>query len=254
MHRLCKQRLQAALMVWASLLISACSEAQVDYQRINHANGARLEVVAVSDLTQLKLFLNRTNGTPYQSFAALKNSLQPCQSLDFAMNAGMYHADFSPVGLYLAPKQARTALNTSVGFGNFFMQPNGVLAWNSRQAVVMSTAKYAQSTFAAEYATQSGPMLIVDGKINPKFSADSTSLNIRNGVGIQNGRLYFAISQNKVSFYQFAQALQQLQLEQALYLDGSISSMYLPQQQRHDQQHKMGPMVVLLNDEACMKQ
>ena len=159
----------------------------------------------------------------------------------------MYHANYQPVGLYVAQGKQLTPLNTDTGFGNFFMQPNGVLAWNAEQAWIGKTTDYAGQNLQAAYATQSGPMLVINHQINPQFFPDATSKKIRNGVGIKGKTLYFAISQKPVSFYQFAQVFKDtLKTEQALYLDGSISSLYLPQTGREDMRHLLGPMLALV--------
>ena len=132
------------------------------------------------------------------------------------------------------------------------MQPNGVVAWNDQQVVIETTQDFKTSRFKANYATQSGPMLIIDGKINPKFLADSDSLKIRNGVGIKDNTLYFVITRNRVNFYQFAQLFKdELNIDNALYLDGSISSLYLPKIYREDRRYSLGPMIGLLNSKVC---
>lgn len=94
-------------------------------------------------------------------------------------------------------------------------------------------------------------MLIIDGKINSLFLSDSQSKKIRNGVGIRNNKLYFVISKNSVNFYNFAEFFQRnLKVEQALYLDGSISSLYV-RNKRNDQQFELGPMVGWVDQSSC---
>lgn len=95
-------------------------------------------------------------------------------------------------------------------------------------------------------------MLVIDGKINSQFLPQSDSVKIRNGVGIKDNQLYFVISRNKVSFYDFARVFQtQLQIKNALYLDGSISSLYYPPLKRQDNGHRLGPIVAWVDDQAC---
>ncbi|WP_109440371.1 phosphodiester glycosidase family protein [Acinetobacter haemolyticus] len=217
------------------------------FEEINYS------VVEVQDFSALKLYLKspKTNRY-YHKFSNIRGELQKCEHLDFAMNAGMYHPDFQPVGLYIESGKEIVALNENSGFGNFFMQPNGVLAWNQKQAIIKTTSEYKQQRFDAIYATQSGPMLIYDRKINPKFSPNSNSLKIRNGVGIKGNTLYFVISQQGVSFYQFAQFFkQQLSVENALYLDGSISSLYSTETQQHDSLMNLGPIVAGVRSVKC---
>ncbi len=95
-------------------------------------------------------------------------------------------------------------------------------------------------------------MLVIDGKINPLFLPDSQSKKIRNGVGIRDNKLYFVISKNRVNFYNFAKFFQgNLKVEQALYLDGSISSLYMQKNNQNDQQFQMGPMVGWVDESNC---
>ena len=224
-----------------------------DYQRVQLTQaGVDADVIQVKKLSDLQLFLNDPSQQPLLKFENIKKQLHSCQRLEFAMNAGMYHPDYAPVGLYIENRKQLTALNEQQGFGNFFMQPNGVVAWNDQQAVIETTQDFKTSRFKANYATQSGPMLIIDGKINPKFLADSDSLKIRNGVGVKDNTLYFVITRNRVNFYQFAQFFkEQLKIDNALYLDGSISSLYLPKVYREDRRYSLGPMIGLINSKVC---
>ncbi|VTX93181.1 phosphodiester glycosidase family protein [Acinetobacter ursingii] len=224
-----------------------------DYQRVQLTQaGVDADVIHVKKLSDLQLFLNDPSQQPLLKFENIKKQLHSYQRLEFAMNAGMYHPDYAPVGLYIENGKQLTPLNEQQGFGNFFMQPNGVVAWNDQQAVIETTQDFKTSRFKANYATQSGPMLIIDGKINPKFLADSDSLKIRNGVGIKDNTLYFVITRHRVNFYQFAQFFKdELNIDNALYLDGSISSLYLPKIYREDHRYRLGPMLGLLNSKVC---
>ncbi|BDE23938.1 hypothetical protein OCUAc20_24380 [Acinetobacter baumannii] len=107
------------------------------------------------------------------------------------------------------------------------MQPNGVLAWNDKQAVILTTEQYKAKVFQPDYATQSGPMLVINGKINPLFLANSDSKKIRNGVGVKNNKLYFVISKNRVNFYSFAQFFQKILKSSKLYTLTVLSLVYI---------------------------
>ena len=211
------------------------------------------DVIKVDHLQQLRLFLkDPKNARYYQKFAHIQKMLPICEQLSFAMNAGMYHPDFQPVGLYVEEGKEIVELNEAQGFGNFFMQPNGVLAWNDKYAVIKTTTDYKPMKFKPRFATQSGPMLVYKGQVNRQFVADSNSLKIRNGVGVRNNQLYFVISQQRVNFYQFAQFFKQnLKIDNALYLDGSISSLYLSQTKRQDKTFNLGPIVAEIAQENC---
>lgn len=222
----------------------AGSYAQASMLEVKNLNDKKYLVFKPKLLADLHLSLADSKGQVLGGFIQWQKQLNNCQSLSFAMNAGMYHPNYQPVGLYIEKLKPHTALNRDQGAGNFFMQPNGVVAWNQQKAMIVQTQHWEKTNFQAIYATQSGPMLVVDGKIMDKFLKDSDSRKIRNGVGIKNGQLYFVISQQRVNFYEFAQFFKEgLNVEQALYLDGSISSIYAPQIQRYDRAFKLGPMM-----------
>ncbi len=103
--------------------------------------------------------------------------------LAFAMNAGMYHADRAPVGLYIENGTEIAPLVASAGPGNFGLLPNGVFCIRETRADVIETLDFAADPPACTFATQSGPMLVIDGKLHPRFLVDSDSRHVRNGVG-----------------------------------------------------------------------
>ena len=210
------------------------------------------DVIRIDDLAKLQLLLNDQNGQAYKKFYKIQKAHPEC-SLSFAMNAGMYHADFSPVGLYVEHSKQLKKINLlTQNFGNFFLQPNGVVAWDHKKAIIQDSKTYAESKFKANFATQSGPMLVMNGVINSIFKSTSSSLKIRNGVGIKNNQLYFVISRGNINFYDFADIFKtQLKINQALYLDGSISSAYIPQAKRHDQVYDLGPMFMYTESKNC---
>ena len=162
-----------------------------------------------------------------------------------AVNAGMYHADSSPVGLYVEGGQQLKKANTAGGPGNFHMKPNGIFYFTSEEAGVMETGKYLKAKPAADFATQSGPMLVIDGKLHPRFSADGPSLKIRNGVGVRDAQtIVFAISNEAVSFGDFGRLFRDaLTCPNALFLDGSISSLWAPSVDRSDEFWPAGPIL-----------
>jgi uncharacterized protein YigE (DUF2233 family) len=232
-----------AIALTAGGVASAQAQQRADLCRpITHA-GASYSVCTV-DLRrhELKLFLKSANGSPYGSFSRLTQS-QP--GILFAMNAGMYHDDRSPVGLYVENGRELKAANTKPGPGNFHLKPNGVFYAAGTGAGVLETGRFLKAKPRADIATQSGPMLVIDGKIHPKFSDTSASLKIRNGVGIRDAAtVVFAISEEPVSFAAFARLFRDaLKCRNALFLDGSISSLYAPGLNRADALRPMGPIV-----------
>ncbi|TIS73902.1 MAG: hypothetical protein E5W94_26465, partial [Mesorhizobium sp.] len=86
----------------------------------------------------------------------------------FAMNAGMYHEDLTPVGLLVEEGRAVAPLNLADGKGNFFLKPNGVfLVRKDGKVAIMETNAYAAAKPDVAFATQSGPMLVIDGRLHP---------------------------------------------------------------------------------------
>lgn len=197
----------------------------------------------------LRLFLNGADGLPYGGFAAIDAALaDKGQHLAFAMNAGMFQPDQSPVGLYIEDGVQGHKIVTREGPGNFGLLPNGVFCIGAGFHVVESRA-YAQTPPACRYATQSGPMLLIGGKLHPDFRADSTSYHIRNGVGVSaDGKVaWFAISDDPVTFDRFARFFRDaLGAQDALYFDGSISRIYAPELGRMGGGFPVGPIVGLV--------
>jgi uncharacterized protein YigE (DUF2233 family) len=192
----------------------------------------------------LKLFWRGEDGAAFGSFDRLTRS-PAGRDLVFAMNAGMYQDDRSPVGLYVEDGQQLRAANTKAGYGNFHLKPNGIFYVAGQTAGVLKTGRYLAQRPRAAFATQSGPMLVIDGRIHPKFSDNGPSLKIRNGVGVANAHtVVFAISEGPVSFGQFARLFRDgLRCRNALFLDGSVSSLYAPGLRRMDRLMPLGPIV-----------
>jgi len=111
------------------------------------------------------------------------------------------------------------------------MQPNGVFyITNSNKGYVVPSVNFSKEN--VKFATQSGPMLVINNKIHSNFRKGSKNLNIRNGVGIlQNGKLLFAMSKQKINLFDFASYFKKQGCKNALYLDGFVSRTFLPSQQ-----------------------
>jgi uncharacterized protein YigE (DUF2233 family) len=178
----------------------------------------------------LKLYYKDDKGLNFKSLGALKAWLERNnKTLQFAMNAGMYKEDNSPQGLFIENGVQINPLDTSNGNGNFYLKPNGVFyITKNRKAGIISTDKIV-SLDTLQYATQSGPMLIIDGNMHPAFKEGSQNVNIRNGVGIlPDNTIIFVLSKNEINFYDFANYFKKLGCKNALYLDGLVSRAYLP--------------------------
>lgn len=233
--------------LWAG--IGATPARALDCRETTH-DGILYALCEVDTATErLELFLNNASGRPYGHFSAIEDMLAPQgQTLAFAMNAGMYHQDRRPVGLYIERGETLAPLQTRESFGNFGMLPNGLLCLTETGARVIETLRYRDTQPDCRAATQSGPMLVIDGALHPRFLPDSTSRYIRNGVGTTDAgdRAVFVISRNPVTFHQFARFFRDaLDLPQALYFDGNISRLHAPQLNRSDSGFRMGPVIGL---------
>lgn len=196
--------------------------------------------------TRLALFNLDAKGQPLGSFQALRTELDAHgKALTFAMNAGMFDDALRPIGLYIEDGKLAKKLNRRKGPGNFHMQPNGVFYLSEGKAGIAETGDYAQLKIAPDFATQSGPMLVIDGRLHPAFSASGTSRKIRNGVGVTDDHtVVFAISETGVTFHEFASLFRDwIKSPNALFFDGSVSSLYSPELGRADSFVPLGPMV-----------
>jgi len=131
-------------------------------------------------IDQLSFVWKGNDGEMISSLGSWKDQVaKEGKKLVFATNGGMYKADRSPVGLYINNGREVTPLNTKTeGFGNFFLQPNGVLFLSNDgqmiKAGICVTQDFTNHNHV-NFATQSGPMLLINGEINTLFNAQSTS-------------------------------------------------------------------------------
>ncbi len=185
------------------------------------------------------------DGAPIRDFAPL---VPQSGNVAFAMNAGMFDQDGLPIGLYVERGKELKPLNRADGPGNFHLKPNGVFWGDGGGWHVATTDTFAATPRRPRFATQSGPMLVVDGAVNPQFGANGSSLYVRNGVGVaRDGTAWFAISERPVSFGRFARLFRDgLKTPNALFLDGYVSRLWDPPARRMDGGPKIGPIVVVL--------
>lgn len=200
-----------------------------------------------ADRDDIRLFHSDSSGTPYLQFNTLADALAADgETLVFAMNGGMYHEDRQPVGYLRTGTGELASVNTNDGPGNFHMKPNGVFWIDGERAGVTVSEDYLAQGLEPEYATQSGPMLVIDGDIHPDLNPDGTSRKRRNGVGVSEdgATVYFAISDTLVTFHEFASLFRdRLDAPDALFLDGQVSRIYAPAMSRDEPGMDMGPIV-----------
>ena len=191
-----------------------------------------------------RLFWKNADGEPYRTFAGVAQAVAADgKSLTFAMNAGMYADDFSPMGLYIEDGQQLRPANTfeakpSAGIiPNFYKPPNGVFFLDEKGAGILPTGLFLERRDKVMVATQSGPMLVIDGKTNPIFIPGSKDRTRRSGVGVCTGGIVrFVISDAPVNFDDFAKLFaDSLKCPNALFLDGGGGAgMYVPAVNRED--------------------
>ncbi len=203
----------------------------------------------------LRLFWGDDAGRPYRTFSALSSALEASGAeLVFAINGGMFQADFKPVGLHVEDGRELRPLNRRPApdirpVPNFYKMPNGVFYLDrDGGAGVVTTERYASSAPDALHATQSGPMLVIDGALHGAFIEGSRDRTRRSGVGVTPaGEVVFAISDGQVNFHDFARLFRdRLGCPNALFLDGGRGTgIYSPELGRNDWSWHggFGPMI-----------
>jgi uncharacterized protein YigE (DUF2233 family) len=195
---------------------------------------------------RIEMFVEGGDGKPLRSFTALEAHLgSRASGLLFAMNGGMYDEDGRPIGLYVEDGRQVRAINLKEGGGNFHLMPNGVFAVDREgRPSVTSSKKFRMKE--PRWATQSGPMLVIEGKLHPALDPNGESINVRNGVGACSETVaWFAISDEPVSFGRFARLFKdELGCPNALFLDGSVSSLW-EAGARQDVRAPLGPIVAV---------
>ena len=207
--------------------------------------GAGFIVCTPNSTAKLRLFAAGPNETAKRAFRDLGLDQS---KVAFAMNAGMYDEAGRPIGLTVVEGRQVHRISLRAGGGNFGMKPNGVfLVRRDGRAEIVVSEKFRPAK-DIRLATQSGPMLVIDGKLHPRFKPDGDSINIRNGVGIApGGKPLFVISTDPVSFGRMARFFRdRLKTRNALYFDGSVSSLWDPANGRMDVVTELGPIVVAL--------
>lgn len=233
------------VLLLALSLMAAAWPANAEACRGDEFEGARYTLCEVNPgETEVRVFWRDDKGAPYPVFNALDDDLDSDGfDLVFAMNGGMFGDDYSPIGLYIEKGRELRAVNTTDApagvrpVPNFYKKPNGIFYVGPNGAGVIETGRFLDERPAADFATQSGPLLVIDGAIHPAFIVGSSDRKRRNGIGVcSNGAVRLAISEAVVNFHDFARYFRDhLGCQNALFLDGGrASGLYAPELGRND--------------------
>ena len=193
----------------------------------------------------LSLFAASKDAAALRSFSALMSKVD-VDRVAFAMNAGMFDENGRPIGYTVVDGEQIKPINLRDGPGNFHLKPNGVFIVDAAgNRSIYPSERVPLFRTAPQLMTQSGPMLVVDGKLHPRLQRDGQSRLIRNGVGVRDGKAVFVISESAVSLGKFARFFRdELKTPDALYFDGSVSSLWDPASGRQDSHSELGPIIV----------
>jgi uncharacterized protein YigE (DUF2233 family) len=241
--------LSLALILLAGITATACSKPSTaaeprDFCARQQFQGSRF-TVCTNHGGELRLFAAGRAEMPPRSFAEIARRIDQ-REVAFAMNAGMFDDQGRPIGMAQTANGQIHKLNVRDGGGNFHLKPNGVfmVTCGGAPAIFRSDA-IPQFRCAPRLATQSGPMLVIDGRLHPKLQPDGDSRYVRNGVGVRGQESLFVISEEPVSLGKFARFFRDgLKAPNALYFDGSVSSLWDPAAGRQDSHSALGPIIV----------
>ncbi|WP_073973799.1 phosphodiester glycosidase family protein [Erythrobacter donghaensis] len=223
---------------------SACESVQFEGVPLTHC---------IADPAQHRIAMANLGADkqPFASLAKFAASVDPA-TIAFAVNGGMYGDDLKAIGYYVQNGERLKELNRADGEGNFYMKPNGVFFGSDAKWLVLGSNTFFNTVGdRPQFGTQSGPLLLVDGKLHPEIQDDGPSRAIRNAVGVDaSGKAHFVISDAPISFGQLARYYRDvLKVQNALYLDGQVSSLWNPARGRMDK-GRIGPIIVVSKREA----
>lgn len=236
-------------MIWQFIvsffcaLFGTCDEGHC--RTLVHANVDHMICSFATEAISVRLYLKNSEGKPYASLSQLERSID--KPVLMLMNGGMYHDDLGAVGLHVEGGIESQAISTKGGWGNFHLLPNGVFWGKGGKLGVTETGAYIRQKIKPDFATQSGPMLVINGKLHPRFLKNSDSRKIRNGVGIsRDGKtVHFVISKDSITFWDFGSLFRdQLKAHNALFLDGTVSAIRSPGYQQGGWRD-LGPMIAV---------
>jgi uncharacterized protein YigE (DUF2233 family) len=158
---------------------------------------------------------------PFLTFDNVRK-LKP--ELVFLTNGAKFNSRHEPIGLYIEKGKQFKSLQIEQNYKRIpAAQGDGVFYIQSGQAFI-ELLNPNLKTSAMVYALQSSPMLVINGKINPRLSIKERAL-MRNGVGVtKEGKVYFACMES--SERSFARHFMEAGCIQALQLDVKVSRVW----------------------------
>lgn len=205
------------------------------------------DCIAIPERHRIATALAGSDGANFRSLAAFAQSRDPL-TIAFAVNAGMFDDEGDPIGYFVEGGERKKELNTADGEGNFHMKPNGVFFGTGDSWEIRTADDFLRNVGdRPAFGTQSGPMLVINGRLHREITPDGPSRTIRNAVGIdERGRAHFVISTAPISFGKLARFYRdELKVRNALYLDGSVSQLWNPATERLDGGAPIGPILVI---------
>lgn len=225
---------------------SIASQVESACRQVIFENTPLTDCIAIPERHRIATALAGPDGN-FRSLAAFAATRDP-KTIAFAVNAGMFDEAGDPIGYFVQGGERTEELNTADGEGNFHMKPNGVFFGTGDTWEIRTSDDFLKNVGERpDFGTQSGPMLLVNGKLHPDIRDDGPSRTIRNAVGVdERGRAHFVISAAPISFGKLARFYRDaLGVKNALYLDGSVSQLWNPATERIDGGAPIGPILVV---------
>jgi uncharacterized protein YigE (DUF2233 family) len=189
------------------------------------------------DASSIRMYWKDNKDVPYRTFERL---LKTKKNIEFITGVGKFRGAFSSIGLYIENGHLlhpiKRVQNSKV---NREIQPSGVFQINSDGASI-APLQTKRAYKNAIWAIQSGPMLLIDGRINAALPNRTKAL--RNGVGIKkDGKVLFACME--ASMREFAKHFQQKGCLNALILESDHPDVWYKggSQKKFN---RFGPMIV----------
>lgn len=226
---------------------SIASQVESACRQVIFENTPLTDCIASPERHRIATALAAPDGDNFGSLSILATAYDP-KTVAFAVNAGMFDEAGDPIGYYVQGGERKKELNTADGEGNFHMKPNGVFFGTGDGWEIRTAEDFLKNVGERpDFGTQSGPMLVIGGKLHPEIRDDGPSRTIRNGVGVDaKGRAHFVISAAPISFGKLARFYRdELKVKNALYLDGSVSQLWNPATGRLDRGAPIGPILVV---------